>query len=298
MDFGLDETQVDLRDLAAQILEAEVTVERLKELEAGDELIDRDVWKLLADANLLGVALPEAVGGSGYGILELSVLLEQVGRNVAPVPLLATVGMGAMPIARFGTEEQQQRWLPPVVDGTSLLTSALQDPETDFRTLPDARATAEGSGWRLDGEKVAVPYALQADAVLVPATTGPETVGVFVVVPDTSGLTIESATATNGEPQGHVTLDGVAVAEDGVLGDPTGGYEAAQWMYEHALAGLCATGLGVLDRELRMTADYISEREQFGRPIATYQAATARAADAYNDVEAVRVTTWSAIWRL
>lgn len=298
MDFSLDDTQVDLRDLTAQILEAEVTVERLKELEAGDEIIDRDVWRLLAEANLLGVSLPESVGGSGYGIGELCVLLEQVGRNVAPVPLLATVGMGAMPIAQFGTDEQQQRWLPPVVAGSSLLTAAVQDPGTDFRSAPATTATADGSAWRLEGEKVGVPYATQADALLVPASTGDGSVGVFVVAPDAAGLTIEAATATNGEPQGHLALDGVVVDSDGVLGDPVAGDEVAQWMYEHALAGLCATGLGVLDRELRMTADYLSEREQFGRPIATFQAATSRAADAYIDVEAIRVTTWSAIWRL
>ncbi|HEX6310824.1 MAG TPA: acyl-CoA dehydrogenase family protein [Acidimicrobiia bacterium] len=304
MDFTLDDVQRELRDLARKILDERITTERLKELEAAGAPYDERCWADLAATNLLGVALPEDVGGSGYGLMELCVLLEEVGRHVAPVPLLATVGAAALPIAELGSAELRARLLPPVVEGRSLLTAALQEPGHADPLAPTTLAKRDGNGWRLEGEKLGVPYAPLADAILVPASTGDGDTGearaaVFVVTPDADGLTIESATATNGEPQGHVTMTGVRVEDADVLGDPSApGAETVAWVQERALAGLCATAVGVFEKALRITAGYISERKQFDRPIATFQGATLRAADAYIDTEAIRVTAWSAIWRL
>ena len=156
----------------------QVTTERLLALEDASEPFDRRVWKQLADANLLGVPLPEALGGSGYGLMELCVLLEEVGRHVAPLPLLATVGLGAMPVAALGSDEQRHRFLPAVIAGTSLLTAALCEPGHADPLSPTTVAGRDGSGWRLDGEKLAVPYAPLADAMLVPATTEAGTLAV------------------------------------------------------------------------------------------------------------------------
>ena len=299
MDFTFDDVQRDLRDLARKILDEQVTTERLKELEGAGEPYDRRCWADFAGTNLLGVALPEDVGGSGYGLMELCVLLEEVGRHVAPVPLLATVGMGAVPIAELGTAEQRSRFLPPVVAGRSILTAALQEPGHADPLAPTTVAERDGSWWRLDGEKLGVPYAALADAILVPVSTGDGSAAVFVVTPDAEGLSIESATATNGEPQGHVTLTGVRVDESDALGNPAApDAETVAWIHDRALAGLCAIAVGVFEKAVRITAGYLSERKQFERPIATFQGATLRAADAYIDTEAIRVTAWSAIWRL
>ena len=114
MDFSFSDEQNALREVARKILEAECTPDRLREIEKSDERIDRRLWAELAKANLLGAALPEAHGGSGYGFFELCVLLEEIGRTVAPVPAWATLVCGALPIARFGSAAQQQRWLPGV----------------------------------------------------------------------------------------------------------------------------------------------------------------------------------------
>ncbi|MGH8986754.1 MAG: acyl-CoA dehydrogenase family protein [Acidimicrobiia bacterium] len=299
MDFTFDDVQRDLRDLARKILDEQITTERLKELEEAGDPYDRRCWTDLADTNLLGVALPEDVGGSGYGLMELCVLLEEVGRHVAPVPLLATVGTGALPIAELGSAELRSRFLPSVVEGRSILTAALQEPGHADPLAPTTTATRDGGGWRLDGEKLGVPYAPLAEAILVPASTGDGNAAVFVVTPDADGLSIEKATATNGEPQGHVSLAGVRVEASDALGDPTASdADTVEWIHDRALAGLCATAVGVFERALRITAGYISERKQFERPIATFQGATLRAADAYIDTEAIRVTSWSAIWRL
>jgi alkylation response protein AidB-like acyl-CoA dehydrogenase len=298
MDFGFTEVQQELRGLAATILLDEVTRDRLKELEAGGERIDRRVWQAFAEANLLGLVLPEQDGGSGLGIMELCVLLEEVGRRVAPIPLLATVAMGAMPVARFGTPEQRRRLLPPVIAGQSFLSAALQEPASHDPLSVATTARREGTGWMIDGDKIGVPWGSLADHILVSAQTGEGTTGMFIVDPAGAGVTRQRAEATNREPQASLLMEGARVSDDDVLGDPFGGAEVVGWTYHHALAGLCATAVGVFDEALRITAAYLSEREQFGRPLATFQGASLRAADAYIDTEATRVATWSAIWRL
>src|SRR5437763_1765313 len=123
MDFSFSEDQDSIRELARQILSTEVTVDRLKEVEAGDEHIDRRTWSKLAEAGLLGLALPEDVGGAGLGFLEVCLVLEEAGRTVAPLPLLPTLVLGALPIARFGTDEQCKALLPGVANGETLLTA-------------------------------------------------------------------------------------------------------------------------------------------------------------------------------
>jgi alkylation response protein AidB-like acyl-CoA dehydrogenase len=286
VDFTFDETQEELRALAGRIIGSEVSVERLKELEAGTERVDRELWAELAKANLLGIALPEAHGGSGYSIMETAIVLEAIGRHVAPVPYLATVVMGALPVTAFGDEALERRVLPKVAAGELFLTAAIDEPANFEPARPATRATEDGAGWRLEGEKIAVPWGLLADLFLVTADAG-----VFVVEPDAAGLTRDRAESTHREPRAHLILDGVPAQR-------LGGPEATRFLYEHAVAGLCATAVGVFDGAVRLTAGYISEREQFGKPIASFQGATMRAADAYVDAQAVAVTTWSAVWRL
>ncbi|MGH2686199.1 MAG: acyl-CoA dehydrogenase family protein, partial [Actinomycetota bacterium] len=308
MDFTFDEVQEDLRGLAAKIVGEQVTAERLKELEAGSERIDRNLWAELAKANLLGIGLPEDDGGSGYGIMEIGILLEEVGRNVAPVPALATLVLGALPLARFGTPDQRKQLLPGVIDGTTFLTAGMDEPANHDPLRPTTIAQRDGSTWRLDGVKVGVPWARLAERILVTASaeTGPERpsergqrggVGVFLLDPSGPGVTLEATESTHREPQGILTLEGAVVDDADVLGDPATS-EVAEFMYRHALAGICATAVGLFDKAVRITAGYISEREQFGKPLATFQGATLKAADAYIDTRAINVAAWSAIWKL
>ncbi len=297
MDFGFSEEQEAVRDLAKQILEGQVTHERLKELEAGEERFDRKLWQELANAGLLGITLPESVGGADQGFLAVALLLEQVGHTVAMVPVLPTLVMGAMPIAEFGTDDQKQRWLPGVASGDVVLTAALTEFGTD-PLHPTVTATREDDGWRLDGVKEEVPAGLVADAVLVPAKTGEGRVGVFVVDPKAKGVTLERQDTTSGIPEARMELSGVVVGADDVLGSAEDGAGVVEWIVEHTTAALCAVAVGVCDAALHMTAEYTKTREQFERPIATFQAVGQRAADAYIDTEAVRLTAWQAVWRL
>jgi alkylation response protein AidB-like acyl-CoA dehydrogenase len=299
MDFSFSDEQQALREVARKIFEAEVTAERLREIEKGEERIDRRLWTELAKANLLGAALPEAHGGSGFGFFELCMLLQEAGRAVAPVPTWATLACAALPIARFGSEAQRERWLAPVIAGESFLSAALQEPDNVDPLAPTAKAARDGGGWRLSGAKFCVPAAFVAERVLVPARTGADAqLGLFLVDPRAAGVRLERQLVTNREIQGVLTLDGARVGADAVLGDPRAGRAALQWLVERAVTGLCALQLGVAERALRITADYAAQRQQFDRPIGSFQAVHQRAADAYIELETLRLTTWQAAYLL
>ena len=298
MDFSFREEQQEVRDLARRILEDLVTNDRLKQVEASDEGIDRTAWEALAGANLLGVAIPEEHGGSALGFHTLCVLLEEVGRAVAPVPAQASLVLGALPIARFGSAQQRQRWLPEVASGRTLLSGALEEEGNPEPARPRVAARRDGAAWRLDGRKILVPAAHVAARILVPALTGEGRVGLFLVDPGAAGAALERQRTTDRQACFQLDLAGARVGADDVLGDPTSGAETVQWIAERAAVGLCALQLGVAERALRMTAEYTSSRQQFGRPIGSFQAVHMRAGDAFIQVEAMRLTCAEAAWRL
>ena len=293
MDFTFSEEQDAVRDLAGQIFDGHATAERVKEIEGSEERIDQELWRALADAGLLAIAVPEQQGGSGLGLIELCLLLGQQGRRVAPVPLWPTLVLGALPIAELGTSEQQRAWLPGVVRGEVLLTAALSEAGANDPLRPRTTATRDGAGWRLDGSKPSVPGGHIADRVLVPASTGVGEFGVFLVDPAGPGVERTVAVTTDRSKVAHLTFAG-APAEQ--LGED--GRRATAWMLDRALVGLCAMQVGVAEGALRMAAEYTSERQQFGRPLSTFQGVALKAADAYIDTEAMRVTLWQAAWRL
>jgi alkylation response protein AidB-like acyl-CoA dehydrogenase len=297
MNFDLNETQQALRELAKRILTEVVTPQSLAQLEADGGWVHRDAYRELAKSALLGICLPERVGGAGLGLFDLSLLLQQVGASVAPVPLLETVLLGALSIATFGSADLQARYLPGVCKGETLLTTALNEPRSRRPGCSTTTARSDGSDWILEGVRTLVAGAREVDRILVPAAVG-DGVGVFLVDPGASGVTIEDQPTSNLEPLGRVTLRGARVRGDDVLGKPGEAGPIVDWLVDHALMGQCCIALGVASAALKMTAEYVSTREQFGRPIGTFQAVGQRLADAFIDVSAMRVSAWQAAWRL
>ena len=298
MDFAFTEEQEALRQLAHKIFADHCAHEQLRAVEQTPEWFHRALWDDLAKADLLGVALPEDVGGSGLGFLELALLLEEQGRAAAPVPLWQTLVLAALPLNLFGSEAQRQRWLPGVTRGETVLTAALTENGYDDPATITATARRDGGTWRLDGAKTCVPAAHLAARILVPARTGDAAAGIFLVDPHSAGVELQRDVATNGEPQCELLLSGATVGTDDVLGDPQGGGAIVDWTLQRAIAALCATNVGVADAALRMTASYLTNRKQFGKPLATFQAVAQRAADAFIQVEGMRWTAWQAVWRL
>jgi alkylation response protein AidB-like acyl-CoA dehydrogenase len=303
VDFAFREDEQAVTELARKVLGDHATNERRKELEASAEPYDRALWQTLADANLLGAAIPEAHGGSGLDFLSLCLLLQEVGRAVAPIPAFPALALGALPLARFGSEAQQQ-WLPGIAAGERIVTAALAEFESTDPLAPATRAESEagserdGNGYRLTGIKTQVPYAEQAAQILVPASFRDGSIGLFFVEPDGDGVRLAAQRTSDGQPHARVELAGARVAREARLGAQEDGALALRWLVERALAARCMMQLGVTERALEMTAEYSRERIQFDRPIGSFQAVHQRAADAYINVEAIRLSAWEAAWRL
>jgi 3-oxocholest-4-en-26-oyl-CoA dehydrogenase beta subunit len=283
MDFSLSEEQTELAGLVRKILAERGTPERQ--------------WAELAAAGVLAAGLPEPLGGAGLGFPEQCSVLAEIGRAVSPVPYLSSVVLGAGVIASFGSEEQRHRWAVPAGAGSVVLTAALSEEDGEDPASPSVLAERADEGWRLSGVKTAVPAAATADLMLVPASAADE-VMVFLVEPSDGGLTVQPQELTDGADAGRLVLDSVALDDGRVLGGPGRGAEIAGWLMSRATVGLCAVQAGVVGRALELTAEYARSREQFGRPIGSFQAVAQRLADAYIDVEAVWLTMWQAAWLL
>jgi alkylation response protein AidB-like acyl-CoA dehydrogenase len=297
MDFSLSEEQQAVVEAAAKLFEGHLSEERRAEVGAAGEGFDRRLWQALAEANLLGLAVPESHGGSGFGFGEVSVLLEEAGRAVAPVPLWAALVLGGLPIARYGTAAQQSRLLGPLASGELVVTAAL----TEIGTEPDRPLTTArpiDGGWLLDGSKAFVPAGTVAGAVLVPARVGEQQVGVFIVDPASAGVSVTRLIPTTEIPESRLDLNGVRVDAGDVLGTPAQGREILAWLLPRATSGLCSLMSGTCQAALKLTAEYAVTRKQFDRAIATFQAVGQRVADAYVDTEAVGLTARQAAWRL
>lgn len=288
MDFSPTEGQRDLGALTREILTDHATPERLRAAERGPDRFDRELWDALAAADVLGAALPQEVGGSGFGVLEQCAVLVEVGRAVAPVPYLASTSAAAA-IARFGDAKQCDAWARAAARGERVLTASTEGEAV--------RADRDFRGWHLDGVRTVVPAAGIADLVLVPARTSSGS-AVFLVSPDDPGVTVERQSLADGDSTGWLGLDDVLLDEERLLGEPGRGEEIAAWLADRATVGVCAHQLGVCERALEITAEYARERVQFDKPIGSFQAVTQRLADAHVDVEAIRLTLWQAAWRL
>jgi 3-oxocholest-4-en-26-oyl-CoA dehydrogenase beta subunit len=281
MDFAVTEAQAELAGLVRKIL-----AER------------ESPWDDLAAAGVLAAGLPVATGGAGLGLLEQCSVLAELGRAASGVPYLASIVLGAGAVGEFGTAAQQERWAVPAGRGAVVLTAALAEEDGDDPGRPSARAVRADGRWVLSGVKTAVDFAPRADLFLVPCAA-PDGVMVFLVSPSDGGVTVEPQRLTDPAPAGRLVLDGVAVDDDRVLDSPAGaGADVAGWLAARATVGLCALQAGVIERALELTAEYARSREQFGRPIGSFQAVTQRLADAYVDVEAVRLTMWQAAFLL
>jgi hypothetical protein len=297
MDFSFSEEQHAVAETATGLLAGLVTPERVTATELSPDGVDRELWASLAGADLLGLGVPEAQGGANYGITELSLLLEAQGGVVAPVPLWATLVLGALPLARFGSAAQQARWLPGVVGGDVMMTAAVTGAAQSATGLPAVTASPEGDGWVLNGTEQAVPQAHLADVIVVPARTTDGRVVLLLLDPGAPGVTLERTVTTNREIHPHLHLADVAVGAADVLVGPDDGQRALDTLLLAGTIGLCALQVGVCEAALRQTAEYLNTRVQFGRPLSTFQGTMLRAADAAIDIEAMRVTWLDAAWQ-
>ena len=291
MNFDLNEEQQVVSDLAAQLFGDLATTERVKAVE-DEGSFDVDLWTELAAAGLVGLCLPESHDGSGMGTLELSLIAEQQGRNVAQVPLTHTVS-AAMAIGEFGSDELKAATLPRVAEGSLILTAALAEPGANRVLEPSVSLRANGDHYVLTGSKPAVPYAVEADHILISATDESGLPAIAVVDTTADGVLAEPVDTTSHEPQAHLTID-TKVDAAWVMSEE----RCLDWLRQRHLAVQCAVLTGVAGGSVTLTAEHVSTRQQFGRPLSAFQAVSQRAADGYIYTEAMRTTMLNAAWRL
>lgn len=289
MDFKTTEASEDLGGLVRTITESVCTPEHQKELDGLEQRFDSTLWRKLIDADILSAAAPESLGGGGFGLIEQVAVLVALGRQMSAVPYLESAVLAAGAVDRFGTDALREQWARPAVAGDTILAVAL---DGDMGEGPVQAHTSE-TGYRLTGTRTQVSYGPLADAFLVPAETDSGT-KVFLVTKDDSGVSLEALDTTGRGSVGHLELRGVELPEDRVIGDA----EVVSWLATLGRLGRSAYQLGVVERALELTALYAREREQFDRPIGSFQAVSARLADGYIDVKALRLTLTQATWRL
>ena len=293
MDFNIPEELESVKQLAAQILSDFTAVEQLRQLEQQAEPFDGTLWQALAEAGLLGVDIEEAQGGTGLGFYALTSLCEEVGRTVAAVPVVPVLVSAAGTLRRFAGDEQKEQLLPAIANGSLLVSAGLEEYNNDDPTRPACGARSVEGGFALSGTKIGVSQAARASRILVSATTGEELV-VALVDPNAAGVTLSPQVVTSGETRHELKLSEVQVPTEDIVAVGGKALEAMEWALQATRTALSAMAVGVCDKMMRITGQYTSEREQFGRPIATFQAVSHRVADCYIDVECLKLVTQQA----
>ena len=303
MDFGFNEEQELLRSTARKFLENECSSEFVRKRMAEPDGVTDEFWGKVAEQGWLGLVFPEEYGGSGLGFVDLTVLMEEMGRAVMPGPFVSTVLLGGLTIHEAGSAAQRKEWLPRIAAGQVKSTLAWTEPSGrwDAAGVTTAAKPVAG-GWALSGTKLFVPDAHLADVLVVVARSAEsknpeEGIGLFLVTRETPGLEVKLLpTMDQTRKLCEVTFDDVRVAADGVLGPAGGGWAPLARVVERATVALCAEMCGGAQRVLDMTVDYAKIRVAFGRPIGSYQGVKHRAADMLVEVENAKSLTYYAAW--
>ena len=298
MDFAFTSDQTLLKNSARAFLDEHVKPATVRLLWDDPRGESETLWKEMAQLGWLGLSLPEEHGGSALGMVETSILQEELGHAVCPGPYLPTL-LAAHAILEAGTDAQKKRWLPAVATGATRATVAFLDADTDWS--PDAAqtlASPKGNGWQLTGTKRFVPWAHVADLILAPART-PEGLTLFLLDPSASGISLEPAPVMDGAMRlTTVALDKTPVAGDAVLGSPGRAAPALAALLRRGAVAAAAEQLGAARRCLDMAVGYAKVREQFGQPIGSFQAIRHKCADMLLEIENSHSAVYYAAWAL
>jgi len=298
MDLELEETQGMIQKTARDFFTAELSADDLRKLLAEGADLPDDLWRQMAELGWMGINVPEELDGFGGGMLDMAVLLEEMGYFAVPGPYFATVVLGASAIARFGSPEQQREWLPRIAAGELKATLALTEPgSSPWPALISTTAVEDGAGYRISGRKFYVDHAHVADLMIVAADVAGATT-LFVVDAGSEGIDITQLKTIDGSKFCEVSLDRVPVPAANVLGAVGGGREQLDLLLRIAALSACARMLGGMRRALEMTVAHVKERKQFGQPVGAFQAVQHHCSNMAMDLEVSRLMTYEALWRM
>jgi alkylation response protein AidB-like acyl-CoA dehydrogenase len=299
MDLTLTDEQRLLAESARHFAEQVCPSSIVRELEASASGFSAELWSKMCELGYPAMVVPEKYGGSGALILDLAIVAEELGRVAFPSPLLTSVPLGALPIAWSGTELQREQWLPGLSKGDLIATMALVEPGGG-NEWSSVRAAANRMtvNWRLSAEKILVPYAANANLILVPATLEGSGLCLLVLERNLPGIKLERHRSLGGDPLYSVSFDRVTFTPAAQLGIDLDTRALLNRALDHAAVLDAAYAVGLSERALLLAVSHASTREQFGRPIGAFQAVAHRCSDMRIDIDACRVLTFQAAWKL
>ena len=299
MDLTLDDDQRLLAESAHQLFERTYPTSEARKAEERPERFSAELWTQAGELGWPGIALPEDVGGAGYGVLELAVLAEELGRAAVTLPLLTSYA-AALPLLRTGRDAPaRERWLGPLTTGDAVGALALLEPGgRSERAAPTLRGAATDGGWALSGTKLAVRFGARADVLVASADLGDGRPSLLAVPTDAPGIDRRAHDTFSPEPLAAVTFTDVVVGPDDVVGEPGRAAAVIERALDHLGVLDTAYAVGLGDAALALAVDHASNREQFGRPIGVNQAVSHQCVDMRVDIDAMRVLVHQAAWRL
>jgi acyl-CoA dehydrogenase len=298
----LTEDQELLAKTAADFVAEHSPISRFRQLRESRSAdgFSPELWREMAALGWVGIPFPESVGGADMGLAELAVVMEALGRTLAPEPFLSTVLLGGRALLLGGSEAQQERWLAKIAAGEALLSLAQQERRSRYDLhRVEARAEAAGGGFRLSGEKIQVLDGHVSDGFVVVARSSgavAERAGIslFLLEKGVAGLSVERQHRVDDRNAALVKLDGVALGADALLGAEGEGLALLERVVDGATAGLCAEMLGSMSEAFERTLEYMKQRVQFGVPIGSFQALKHRAAEIFIEIELCRSAVMAA----
>jgi alkylation response protein AidB-like acyl-CoA dehydrogenase len=303
VDFGFNEQQEMMQKLARDFLSREYPDKILRQMARDEKGYTPELWQKMAEINWTGLAVPEKYGGVG-DFLDLTVVLEEMGRVGLISPFFATVVLGGSAIIEAGSDDQKQKFLPGIAEGKLILTLALTEPSARYTAdAISVKATRQGGGFIIRGTKLFVPDAHSSDYLICVAKTKDmrdprDGITLFLIDSKNHGISYKLLKTIAGDKQCEVTFDNVGVSRESVLGEVDKGWPCVEKVLEKAAVARCAEMVGGAQQVLEMTVNYAKERTAFGHPIGAFQSVQHRCADMLIDVEGSRYITYQAAWRL
>ncbi len=295
MDLDLSPEQELLRDTVRSLCARHADLGVVRQMEDDPVGYPAELWSQMAALGLLGMAIPEEFGGSGMTALDGAVVSMELGRALAPTPHFVSCVASAGAILRGG-DAVKGRWLPSIADGSAIVTPAWLEPSGGYGPSGvQLRASREDGGWRLDGVKRHVQFAAAAHRLLVLAR-GDDGVTLLLVDPAAPGLALEQQKTVASDTQYRVSLSGVHVADDDVVGEPGRGWAIWDQVMHDAIILLAAQAVGGSRHALDITVQYSKDRKQFDKPLAAFQALSHYMADAVTNVDGAETLVWEAAW--
>jgi alkylation response protein AidB-like acyl-CoA dehydrogenase len=301
VDFGFSKEQDLIRKSVRQFLEKESPRDRVRLLKAENKGYDPLVWRKMTELGYPGLVIPEDCDGMGGKYLDLLIFMEEAGRSLLPSPYFATVAQCALPILAFGSEEQKKKFLPAIANG-QIWTFALMEEQGQWEASGlRLSAEREAGGYVLNGTKLFVPFAAEAEKILVMARTGsapPDEAGLTAFVVDSAapGITASRIPTAAGDQRFEVSFSDVRAAASDIVGTQGRGWDIVEFLLVQAGVLKCAEMSGGAQAVLEMTLRYARDRIQFGRPIGSFQAIQHKLANTFIQVDGLKNLTYEAAW--